>query len=74
MKQPTRFDARNDTVGVGADLIAKLVRAQADPPQPVDGLTIGIAEMLYIAYCSPLTAQPGSTSSWRPAAVGSRYQ
>jgi len=45
MKAPTRFDARNDTVGIDRDLLAKLVVAQADPPLPVDGITIGIAEM-----------------------------
>ncbi|MDH3747018.1 MAG: cupin domain-containing protein [Gammaproteobacteria bacterium] len=45
MKAPTRFDARDDTVGIGRDLLARLVAAQADPPLPVDGFTIGIAEM-----------------------------
>ena len=45
MKSPTRFDANIDTIGVGRDLIAIRVPMQADPPIPVDGLTIGIAEM-----------------------------
>ena len=45
MKSPTRFDANIDTIGVGRDLIAVRVPMQADPPIPVDGLTIGIAEM-----------------------------
>lgn len=45
MKVPARFDARNDTVGVGRNLVASLVAAQADPPLPVDGLTIGIVDM-----------------------------
>lgn len=45
MKVPTRFDASIDTVGVGRDLKARLVEAREDPPVPVDGLTIGIAEM-----------------------------
>ena len=43
--KPVRFDARTDTVGVGRDLAADLVPMQADPPVPVDGMTIGIAEM-----------------------------
>ena len=43
--KPARFDARTDTVGVGRDLAADLVPMQADPPIPVDGMTIGIAEM-----------------------------
>lgn len=45
MNKPVRFDARKDTVGVGRDLLASLVAAQADPPIAVDGFTIGIAEM-----------------------------
>ena len=45
MKSPTRFDANIDTIGVGRDLIAIRVPMQADPPIPVAGLTIGIAEM-----------------------------
>ncbi|NNC78350.1 MAG: cupin domain-containing protein [Woeseiaceae bacterium] len=45
MKTPTRFDARKDTVGVSRDLCAAIVAAQADPPIPVDGLTIGVADM-----------------------------
>jgi mannose-6-phosphate isomerase-like protein (cupin superfamily) len=45
MKKPTRFDPARDTVGVGRNLLAELVAAQADPPIPVDGVTIGIAEM-----------------------------
>lgn len=45
MKAPQRFDAKKDTVGVGRDLKAKLVASQDDPPVPVDGLTIGIADM-----------------------------
>ncbi len=44
MKAPTRFDASVDTIGVGRDLFAVLVPMQADPPIPVDGLTIVIAE------------------------------
>ena len=42
---PTRFDASTDTIGVGRDLLAALVPMQADPPIPVDGYTIGIADM-----------------------------
>jgi mannose-6-phosphate isomerase-like protein (cupin superfamily) len=45
VKAPTRFNANIDTIGVGRDLIAARVPMQADPPIPVDGLTIGIAEM-----------------------------
>lgn len=45
MNVPTRFDASVDTVGVGRDLKATLVPSQEDPPIPVDGLTIGIADM-----------------------------
>ncbi len=45
MNAPTRFEASVDTIGVGRDLFATLVPMQADPPIPVDGLTIGIAEM-----------------------------
>ena len=45
MKSPTRFDANIDTIGVGRNLVAVRVPMQADPPIPVDGLTIGIAEM-----------------------------
>lgn len=45
MNKPVRFDAARDTVGVGRNLLASLVALQADPPIPVDGLTIGIAEM-----------------------------
>ena len=45
MKVPTRFDANIDTIGIGRDLFAALVPMQADPPIPVDGMTIGIAEM-----------------------------
>lgn len=46
MRRPTRFDASTDTVGVGRDLKAKLVAARDDPPLPVDGITIGIADMV----------------------------
>ena len=45
MKVPTRFDANIDTIGIGRDLFSELVPMQADPPIPVDGMTIGIAEM-----------------------------
>lgn len=45
MKMPTRFDPARDTVGVARNLHAEIVAAQADPPIPVDGMTIGIAEM-----------------------------
>ena len=45
MKSPTRFDANIDTIGVGRNLVAVRVPMKADPPIPVDGLTIGIAEM-----------------------------
>ena len=45
LKEPTRFDASTDTVGVTRDLCAALVPMQADPTIPVDGLTIGIADM-----------------------------
>ena len=45
MNRPMRFDARTDTIGVGRDLLASVVRAQPDPPVAVDGLTIGIATM-----------------------------
>ena len=45
MQAPARFDANIDTIGVGRDLIATRVPMQADPPIPVDGLTIGIVEM-----------------------------
>ena len=45
MKAPTAFDARVDTVGVDRRLKAKLVAGRDDPPVPVDGLTIGIADM-----------------------------
>ena len=45
MKAPTAFDARVETVGVDRDLKAKLVASRADPPVPVDGVTIGIADM-----------------------------
>ena len=45
LKAPTRFDATADTVGLSHDLVAALVPMQADPPIPVDGLTIGIADM-----------------------------
>ncbi len=45
MIAPTRFNANTETIGVGRDLIAAQVPMRADPPIPVDGLTIGIAEM-----------------------------
>lgn len=45
MNKPVRFDARVDTVGVGRDLQAQLVAAREDPPIPVDGMTIGVADM-----------------------------
>ncbi|MDX1508031.1 MAG: hypothetical protein R3358_07110, partial [Woeseiaceae bacterium] len=45
LTKPTRFNAQTDTVGVNRALQAALVPMQADPPVPVDGLTIGIADM-----------------------------
>ncbi len=45
MNVPTRFNASVETVGVGRDLKATLVAGRDDPPIPVDGLTIGIADM-----------------------------
>lgn len=45
MNTPRRFDAKKETVGVSRSLVATLVAAQADPPIPVDGLTIGVADM-----------------------------
>ena len=45
MKEPTRFDANSETIGLGRDLAVAIVPAQPDPPIEVDGVTIGIASM-----------------------------
>jgi len=45
MCSPMRFNPSIHTIGLSRDLLASLVPMQADPPVPVDGVTIGIVEM-----------------------------
>ncbi len=45
MSKPIRFHPAEHAVGVNRQLEASLVAEQPDPPEPVDGITFGVATM-----------------------------
>lgn len=45
MTVPLRFKPTDFAIGLSRDLSAFIVKEQADPPLPVDGMTFGIASM-----------------------------
>lgn len=45
MTSPTRFDPATQTVGLTTDLLARIGPMRPDPPDPVEGYTVGVATM-----------------------------
>ena len=45
MNDPTKFDPAIHTIGLDRNLVASKVPERADPPVPVDGVTVGVAAM-----------------------------